>query len=148
MRCSRPSLARQLAAGIIMAVGAGYVATVKLTRNGETALTTAWLAGVLPNLVCATVVPLAPFISRRSLRVSDFLSMTLFTAMLLCVYEIAQMWMPRRTFDLDDIWATAAGAIASLGLGTGFFLLTGGKTAEPTYAPSASNQKQIEHPPS
>jgi len=114
-----------------MAGGAGYVAAVKLTREGETALATAWLVGVLPNLVCAAIIPLAPFLSRRSLRGRDFLWMTLFTAIGLCLYEFAQVWMPRRTFDWDDVGATAAGAMAALVLGAGFFLLTGEKSAVP-----------------
>lgn len=135
MVMSRPSLARQVAAGVIMVVGAGYVAIVKLTREGESALATAWLAGVLPNLVCAALIPLAPFLSRRPLRVRDFLGMTLFGAVGLCLYEFAQVWMPRRTFDWGDVWATAAGALMALALGAGFFLVPGGRAAEPGAAP-------------
>jgi glycopeptide antibiotics resistance protein len=111
-----------------MAGGAGSVVVVKLTREGESALTTAWMAGVLPNLVCAAVVPLAPFLSRRFLRDRDFLGMTLFTAIGLCLYEFAQLRMPRRTFDWDDVAATAVGAMAAVVLGAGFFLFTGKKT--------------------
>ncbi|QDU21200.1 VanZ family protein [Urbifossiella limnaea] len=123
-----------------MAGGAGYVAAVKLTREGEVVLSTAWLAGVLPNLVCAAVVPLAPLLSRRLLSGRDFLWMTLFTAIGLCLYEFTQVWMPRRTFDWDDVVATAVGAMVALVLGAGFFLLTGRKSAEPTAAPDPAGR--------
>lgn len=129
---SRPSLARQVASGAIIAGSAGYVAAVKWTREGETALAATWLAAVLPNLVCAAVVPLAPFLSRRLLGGREFLWMTLFTAIGLCLYEFAQVWMPRRTFDWLDVVATAAGAIGALVLGAGFFLFTGQRIAEPS----------------
>jgi VanZ like family len=128
---SRPSLARQIAAGAIMAAGGGYVAAVKLTREGDSVLASAWLAGVLPNLVCGAIVPLVAFLSRRALRVGDFLWMTLFTLVGLCLYEFAQLWMPRRTFDWDDVWATMAGALLALVVGAGFYLATSEKSAEP-----------------
>lgn len=138
---SSPSLARQLVAGAIITGGAGYVAFVKFTREGEPAFASAWLAGVLPNLVCAAVVPLAPFLSRRSLPGIDFLWMTLITAIVLCLYEFAQIWMPRRTFDWDDIGATAIGAIVALLLGAGFFVCTGVKNAAPDTFRSGDNNK-------
>jgi hypothetical protein len=108
-----------------MAGGAGYAVAVKLTREGEAVLASEWLAGVLPSLVCATVLPLFPFFSRRSVRVGDFLGVTLFTTVGLCVYEFAQIGMPRRTFDWDDIGATVVGGTLALMLGLGFFLFSG-----------------------
>ena len=122
--CSRSSLARQVAAAVVMASGAVYVATVKLTRDGSVHLATDWLAGVLPNFVCGAVVPLAAFLSRKSLRFRDFLWMTLLTSIGLSVYEFAQLWMPRRTFDWDDILASIAGAFLALIIGAGFFVAT------------------------
>ena len=122
MMLSHASFSRQVAAGIVIASGAAYVAAVKLTRDGGTHLATAWVAGVLPNFVCGAVVPLAVFLTQRSLRFREFLWMTLFTLIGLCVYEVAQLGMPRRTFDWDDILASIAGAIMALVLGTGFFI--------------------------
>src|SRR4051812_32625223 len=121
---SRASPTRQVAAGALMAAGAAYVAAVKLTREGAAPLAPAWLAGALPNLVCGAVLPLAAFLSRRPVRAVDFLWMTLSSLAGLWLYEVAQIWMPRRTFDWDDVWASAAGAVLALPLGAAFFLAT------------------------
>jgi len=124
-----------------MASGAVYLVAVKLTRGGSIHLASEWLAGVLPNLVCGAVIPLAAFLSRKSLRVRDFLWMTLFSSLGLCAYEFAQIWMPRRTFDWDDVLATIAGTILALMLGAIFFVATCDKTADPAAAPDTGRDQ-------
>src|SRR5262245_22747634 len=121
---SYPSPARRALAGLFMASGAAYTAAVKLSRAGSSALAPEWLAGVLPNLVCAAVVPLAAFLSGRAIRFRDFLLFDALVLAGLCGYEVAQLWMPRRTFDWDDLWASGAGALAALAVGAGLFLVT------------------------
>jgi hypothetical protein len=58
--------------------------------------------------------------------------MTLFTAAGLGLYEVAQLWMPLRTFDWGDLAATAAGSVAALVLGAGCLSLTREAGAEPS----------------
>jgi hypothetical protein len=132
---SIPSPARQIAAGVAMATGAGYVAVVKLTRGGECPLAPPWLAGVLPNVVCGFAVPLVVFLTGRVLRVADFLWMASFTLAGLCLYEVAQVWMPRRTFDWADVGATVVGVLLALVVGAAFFFVTREKPAGPGAAP-------------
>ena len=105
-----------------MATAAAYIAAVKLSRGGSIALAPEWLIGVLPNLVGSAVLPQAVFFSTRAVRVRDFLMFAVFTMAGLCVYEVAQLWMPRRTFDLNDLWATVAGTVVAGIVGTGFFI--------------------------
>ena len=61
--------------------------------------------------------------------------MTLFTAIGLCMYELAQVWIPNRTFDWSDVGATVAGGLAALLLGGGFFLVPCGTAAKPPAPP-------------
>src|SRR4029077_5456800 len=105
---SYPGTARRVLAGLFMASGAAYTAAVKLTRGGSSALAPEWLAGVLPNLVCGAVVPLAAFLSGRAIRFRDFLLFDALVLAGLCAYEVAQLWMPRRTFEWGDLWASGA----------------------------------------
>ena len=113
---------RQIAAGTMMAAGAGCTLAVKLTRQSDIFLAPEWLAAVLPNFVCASMIPIAIFLSRRTIQFRDTLWMAAFSAMMLVAYEIAQLWMPRRTFDWNDIWATVAGATFSICLSSAIML--------------------------
>lgn len=101
-----------------------YVVAVKLSRGGPSPLAPDWLAGVLPNLACAAVVPLAAFVSPRALRFRDFITFDALICAGLCGYEVAQLWMPRRTFDTNDLWASAAGAVFALLPGAVVFAAT------------------------
>lgn len=117
---SHPSKSRSaLAVALILPVFV-YAVAAKLTR-GSHHLAPEWLEGVLPNLACGAAVPVAIFLSPRALRFRDYL---LFDALILfglCAYEVAQIWMPKRTFDWNDLWASGIGAAVAVVAGAGVF---------------------------
>ena len=56
---------------------------------------------------------------------SDYVKTALGTAVGLSVYEVAQIYVPRRTFDPGDIVASFLGAIFSILLASVLFLMKG-----------------------
>src|SRR5262245_38917912 len=102
-------------------------AAAKLSRSGPDRLgpgRPAWLVGVLPNFVCGAAVPLAAFLSPRVLRPREYGAFVALVLVGLCGYEAAQLWLPRRTFDTDDLLASGAGALVALVVGAGLFVAT------------------------
>jgi hypothetical protein len=109
-------------AGTLLALALIYVLAVKFVRGSSDALAPLWLAGVLPNLFGAALVPLVLFLSSRAVTLKDFLMFVVIFAIALSGYEVAQIWMPRRSFDWYDLLATAIGALIAAGLGPALFL--------------------------
>lgn len=119
---SVPTTRRTVLAAAFMAAGFVFTVAVKLTRGTDSALVANGLAGVLPNLTCAAFVPVVIFIGPRVITARDYLLFVVLILFGLLLYEVAQIWMPRRTFDFDDIWASAVGAVVAVALGFAFFL--------------------------
>ncbi len=109
---SNPSKARTIAAVALYLV-AGMVAVVwKFSRRSmaEGQLVPDRILAVVPNLVPAIFVPMVLFISKRVVRFPDYLRVVVAILVALCVYEFAQLWMPKRAFDWADIAASVAGS--------------------------------------
>ncbi|VTR96101.1 unnamed protein product [Gemmata massiliana] len=67
-------------------------------------------------------MPVVVFVGPRVVTARDYLVLDLFVLVGLCVYEVAQIWMPRRTFSWDDIGASVLGAGIAAVLGFALFL--------------------------
>jgi len=109
---SRPSKARTtvaLAFYFVAGVGAMVWKILRIRLSGPS-LFPAWMIGVMPNFIPAAVLPMLLFISKRVVRPRDYLGMVLTILAVLCAYEIAQIWMPQRTFDWADLAASVAGS--------------------------------------
>ncbi len=120
---SQPSKARTATAAILYAVGGLIALAGKVLRDDLDASggVLSWVLGVLPNFLVASVFPSVVFLSRKSMSWRDFVCATGMIALGMCVYEVAQLWMPRRTFDWADLVATAVGAVVALGIGRCLF---------------------------
>ena len=110
---SIPSFRRTVAACCVYAVGGIAAFTWKVLRNGSGFATypiSDWLVGVMPNLLPAAVLPALIFIRPRTVRFKEYLGMVFAILLALIAYEVAQLWMPSRTFDVADIVASILGA--------------------------------------
>lgn len=76
-----------------------------------------WILGVMPNFLPAIVLPTLVFFRPQVVSYRDYLQMVLTILIVLVVYEVAQIWMPGRTFDWSDLGASVAGAAVSCLLG-------------------------------
>jgi hypothetical protein len=119
---SLSTTSRKVLSGLLLVFGFGFTVAVKLTRGTDASFVPDDIAGVLPNLMCGALVPVVIFIGTRDITARDYL---LFVALILCslvVYDVTQLWMPRRTFAFDDIWASAVGSAIAVALGFALFL--------------------------
>jgi len=127
---SHPSTTRRVLAAALMIVGFGFTVVVKLTRHEIAAPVLLEIANALPNFVCGAVLPLAILMSPRSFRFAEFLQFAGLILLGLVLYEAAQIWLPRRTFQWSDILSSVLGTAAAIVLGLVFFRWdkTGGNT--------------------
>lgn len=109
-----------MASGIMVS---GFILTivVKLIRSLIDVGVPIWIMDSMPNLICGAVVPFAVFIGNRTIRMHDFLAFCGFIVLGLIAYEIVQIWLPKRTFEVNDIGASAVGGLLSMSLGWIFF---------------------------
>jgi hypothetical protein len=71
----------------------------------------------LPNFVPTAFSPLLVIRRRRAAQFGDYLQFALGMFAAMSVYEVLQLWMPRRTFDWGDIAASALGIPVALFFG-------------------------------
>lgn len=116
---SPPSPARTIVAVVIYLLAGAVAMAWKLSRAsmGGVEWLPGWLPGVMPNLLPAMVLPMLLFATKRSVRWSEYVNTV--GAMLggLCLYEIIQLWMPKRTFDWADLAASVGGALVGCVMG-------------------------------
>jgi hypothetical protein len=73
--------------------------------------------GTSPNFfVCAGAPLFIAFRSKEVVSLSSYAKITLAAAFGLSLYEVAQIYLPRRTFDPYDIVASFVGALFSIAL--------------------------------
>ncbi|MBL8814451.1 MAG: hypothetical protein JNL58_00365 [Planctomyces sp.] len=118
---SYPTARRRLVASGIMVSGFILTVVVKLIRNHTEIGLPMRLMDSMPNVVCGAVVPFAVFIGNRAIRMFEFLAFCGFIVLGLSAYEIVQVWLPKRTFQLNDIVASVVGGVLSMLLGWLFF---------------------------
>jgi len=89
-------------------------AFVLITNRGKFAFVPQIVTGTLPNFVPVAFCPLLTLFSQKTRSLWDLykLAFSMFFAM--CTYEVAQIWMPHRTFDWADIVASALGLFVAL----------------------------------
>lgn len=110
---SEPSIARTSAACVLYVAGGLTAFVWKVLRRGsdfEMSPALHWLIGAMPNLLPAAVLPALIFIRPQPVRFKEYISMVLVMLLVLIVYEFVQIWMPSRTFDLEDILASILGS--------------------------------------
>lgn len=113
MNQSMPSVRRTVAAcGICVAGGLAALAW-KVLRDASAfesySITRAFL-GVVPNLLPTAVLPVLIFLRPRPVRFMECVKWSAMILVCLTIYEIAQFWIPSRTFDVADILASFLGA--------------------------------------
>lgn len=74
------------------------------------------IGGCLPNFLAALLLILLYALARSPISNQKGLSASAAVAAGLILYEVAQIWMPRRTFDIADIAASLIGGAAGYGL--------------------------------
>lgn len=121
---STPSLNRRLLAAACFVALALIASLIRLARP-DFKLTPILLPldfnGTSPNFFVCAAGPLLAFTSRKSVPLGDHIKAAFGTALGLTLYELAQFYMPRRTFDLNDIFASFLGALLSILLAPLFF---------------------------
>ena len=70
--------------------------------------------GISPNFVIPLALPFVILIANKSVSLWGFTKTATGSAVGMIVYEVIQIWMPKRTFDFMDIYASFAGALASI----------------------------------
>lgn len=114
---SYPTINRRIVAAAIMVIGFALTLAVKIVRGNQWVELPTWVMDSLPNFICAAVIPFAIFIGNRVIRLLDFFSFCGLVACGLVVYELFQLVMPNRTFETNDLIATALGALLPAALG-------------------------------
>jgi VanZ family protein len=121
---SYPTLVRRGITAAVMVFGALIVLAF---RND-------WHAGIpIPkllmevwqNLLAGFVVPHAILSTERTFRWLAYVLFDLFICVVLSSYEVAQLWIPNREFDINDIYATFIGGVFALGTGYVIFRFSG-----------------------
>jgi hypothetical protein len=138
MRYSEPSNLRAAVAIAFYLIAGAAAAAVKLGRPqvADTSPLLLLFYGVAPNLFPAALLPFLVFIRKHRVCLRDYLAFTFTIFLALSAYEVSQLWMSKRTFDWNDITASAVGAIVAVPLGWLVFFLFLGTTSHP----SASRQ--------
>ena len=79
--------------------------------------------GTSTNFVVCAAMPFVAFCLKDVISLSSYVKTALGTAVGLSIYEVAQIYLPRRTFDPNDIVASFLGAIVSIMLAIILFLM-------------------------
>ena len=128
-----------------MVVGFALTLVVKIARSRIEIYLPMWVMDSLPNFICGAVIPFAILSGNRAIRFHEFLSFCGLIALGLIVYELVQIAMPNRTFELNDLIATPVGALLPVSLGWMFFLrnMQAGKQShalEPAVGPDSNGE--------
>lgn len=94
--------------------------------------------GTSANFFVCAGTPFLTFCLKDVISLSSYAKSTFGTALGLSIYEVVQIYMPRRTFDPYDILASFLGAIFSVMIASILFLSQRQKTIEQGAAPDGS----------
>ncbi len=109
---SSPANTRRIVAASILGTCFLFVFLVKEVRYRGIRLDifSSWIVGVLPNFICLFALPQIILVRRTQTTLIEYMKVTFFFAVFMIGYEVAQIWMPRRTFDWADIATSISGA--------------------------------------
>ena len=118
---SYPTMKRRFIAAAIMVGGFALTIVVKSVRGRIETGVPMWVMDSLPNFICGAVVPFAILLGDRIFRLREFLFFSGLIALGLIAYELIQIVMPTRTFELMDLAASTAGMLVPLAVGWTLF---------------------------
>lgn len=118
---SYPTMKRRFIAAAIMVGGFALTVVVKAARGRIETNFPLWVMDSLPNFICAAVVPFAILLGNRIFRLREFILFSSLVAVGLIAYELIQIVMPNRTFELMDLAASAAGMLVPVAVGWTLF---------------------------
>lgn len=110
---SLPSQLRTATTCILYVVGGcGAFLWQLLPESGgfDRGLVPSAIVGVMPNFLPTAVLPTLIFLRPRVVTHREYVAMVLTMFAALSGYEVLQLWMPLRTFDVTDLVATGAGS--------------------------------------
>ena len=115
-RQSVPSRTRQAIAGVLIAVFLSIGLFLKVVRDfvGDSPLRALDANGTSPNFMLPLALSFVCLMQKKTVSLLAFSKGALGAAVGMTVYEILQIWMPWRTFDIWDIAASFGGAIAGI----------------------------------
>ena len=92
-------------------------------------------------------MPFVAFCFKGVIGMSYYVKTAVSTAVGLSIYEVAQIYLPRRTFDPEDIVASFAGATTSIVLASLLFLIQrkDEKNIEPNAAPNGGPSASVDN---
>lgn len=118
-RHSVPSTTRKVVTGLLIVVLLSIGLLLKVVRDFglAPALLPLDANGTSPNFILSLAISLGILLREKAVSLWDFTKGAMGAATGMTVYEIAQIWMPSRTFDLNDIAASFVGAVFGIMLG-------------------------------
>ena len=111
---STPSRKRTLVAGGLFVCFAVLASAIRISRPDFgllPILAPLDVGATSPNFFVGAACPLISFFPNKSLDFLDFVKIAFGAAVGISIYEVLQIWIPGRTFDVNDIIATFAGAV-------------------------------------
>jgi hypothetical protein len=111
-----PSRRRKVFAVTVYALIGASAIWLKFQRN--TLAVPDWVTAVAPNFLPAMALPFMVFLRPGSVTFREYWVAVGGISAGLMAYEVAQIWMPKRTFDWGDLAATALGGLVGGALGS------------------------------
>lgn len=117
MRVSHPSIPRRVTAGAIvfMAFALGLLLKIARDRGILPLLLPLDAGGTSPSFIIPFAMPFLLLARKREVRWGDVMKAAGGAGLGMVGYEVLQLWMPGRTFDVNDIVA----AVLGTGMGIG-----------------------------
>ena len=104
---------------LLATLGYGVIAffTIVLMIYGRSRATSyipRFIEGSLPNFAATALAPVLLMFSTKKYTQKSYLRFIMIVFSAMCLYEFFQLWMPRRTFDWNDILASLFGAFVAM----------------------------------
>ncbi|MDC0325541.1 hypothetical protein OAM01_02170 [bacterium] len=125
LRPSVPSLRRKVAAASLLGVFGVVASLIRLSRadfNLLPVLVPLDFHGTSTSFFVCLANPFVAFILNDEVDIAYYLKLAFGVAVGISLYEVIQIWIPARTFDLYDIIASFVGASVSVVIALVLFL--------------------------